>query len=99
MTIEERYHKDPMFCHLVNMFYNAFKLGNLTPTEIREAMHMAMLKYELHHPRPTVIGAELYEQLNQRYRWGGTEKMGFVYDRSKEEEEKKKPPGEEPPNG
>lgn len=56
MSAEERYHRDPLFHELVESLYAAIDNLQLTPTEIREAAMLAMLKYE--QRRPSVYARE-----------------------------------------
>ncbi len=42
----ERYHRDNAFRVLVDSLYYQIHLGNYTPTELREAVILAAIKYE-----------------------------------------------------
>ena len=46
MSVEERYERDPMFHALVMSLMADIEELELTPTEIREAAMLAMLKFE-----------------------------------------------------
>ncbi len=53
----ERYHTDPHFRQLVDMLYVAVEQAQFTPTEIREAVMLAQIKYEEVHIRPLILDA------------------------------------------
>lgn len=53
--VRNRYHTDPFFHQLVDMFRACLEEGRCTPTEIREAAMLAQLMYEERHPRPIVF--------------------------------------------
>lgn len=46
MTPEERYRRDPAFHHLVDVLFQQIMVSNFTPTELREAVMLAAIKYE-----------------------------------------------------
>ncbi len=46
MSVEERYHRDPMFHSVVTALEAAIMNLNLTPTEIREAATYAAIRVE-----------------------------------------------------
>lgn len=50
-----RYKEDPVFANLVDILYNAICEYDYTPTELREAAHMAAIKYETLHIKPIII--------------------------------------------
>lgn len=59
-AIEERYANDPVFHALVEHIYHflcaSYKDGaQFTPTEVREAVFLATLKYEQTHTRPFLL--------------------------------------------
>lgn len=43
---EHAYRNDPIFRALVDMLYRAFRDGTYTPTDVRQAMVMASVKFE-----------------------------------------------------
>ena len=51
INVRDRYFKDPAFAALVDNLYVHIAKGDFTPTEIREAAMVAMMKYEDYHPR------------------------------------------------
>ena len=60
LPVDERYHRDPVFRHLVDSLYafvvETHQIGNIyTPTELREAMMCAMTKYEYTHVRSLLV--------------------------------------------
>jgi len=52
MSPEERFSKDPNFSMLVRMLYEQIQMAQFTPTELREAVTLACIQYEIHNPRP-----------------------------------------------
>lgn len=48
---DERYYQDPEFRALVDLLYYHIKDAKLTPTEIREAVLLAQIKYEMQNPQ------------------------------------------------
>lgn len=52
MTAEERYTRDPHFHALVHQLYDLLIGARFTSTELREALILALIKYEREHPRP-----------------------------------------------
>lgn len=59
LTPEERYHRDPMFHALVDMFRGAIMNADYTPTEIREAAMLACIIVERYRPaRPIFLDRE-----------------------------------------
>jgi hypothetical protein len=46
LTPQERYHRDPQFHHLVDTLFQQIIVSNFTPTELREAVMLAAIKYE-----------------------------------------------------
>lgn len=54
-TVEERYHRDPMFRVLVDTLYMQIVQARYTPTEIREAAMLAQIRYEERTIRPMII--------------------------------------------
>jgi hypothetical protein len=55
LSAEARYREDPVFATLVDMMYHAICQHDYTPTELREAAHMAAIKYEMNHVRSIFI--------------------------------------------
>lgn len=53
----ERYHTDAHFRQLVDMLYIAVEQAQFTPTEIREAVMLAQIKFEELHIRPLIVEA------------------------------------------
>lgn len=49
---ETRYHNDPMFHTLVDTLYYHMREAKYTPTELREACHLAACMYEMYHVKP-----------------------------------------------
>jgi predicted RNA-binding protein associated with RNAse of E/G family len=52
MKIRERYQNDPIFRVMVDSLVNAIEIGQITPTEAREAAMLAQIMYESRHLRP-----------------------------------------------
>jgi len=52
---EERYQRDPVFSALVKVLLSHIEAGNYTPTELREACHLAACMYEWTHVRPMLM--------------------------------------------
>jgi len=50
-TIFERYESDPQFHALVDQFTHFIDNCEFTPTELREACHVAAIKWEMTHAR------------------------------------------------
>lgn len=48
-SAEERYLKDPIFSSLVRVIEHHLEAGQFTPTEAREAVHLATLRFEQNH--------------------------------------------------
>lgn len=46
LTPRERYHRDPAFHRMVDLFVSLIDKAEFTPTEIREAAMLAQIKYE-----------------------------------------------------
>jgi hypothetical protein len=55
----DRYATDPVFRSLVDLFYNHLVHGNFTPTEAREALHLAMCKIQDRFPRQNIFEKQL----------------------------------------
>lgn len=49
-TPEERYLTDPVFAKLTDHFFMLFETNQTTPTEIRDAAMLALLKVEQRNP-------------------------------------------------
>lgn len=60
---DKRYRDDMQFKSLVDTLYAMISRLDFTPTEIREAAMLAQLKYELDHPRPITLSADLMREL------------------------------------
>lgn len=54
----ERYRSDVMFRTIVDQLYILIEQAQYTPTEIREAVMLAQIKYEELHVRPLIIEAD-----------------------------------------
>jgi hypothetical protein len=52
---QERYHSDPMFHTIVDLLFVHMRESKYTPTELREACHLAACMYEEKHVRPMFI--------------------------------------------
>ncbi len=50
-----RYENDVQFKTLVSLLYCEIERGSYTPTELREACHLAACMYEERHVRPMLI--------------------------------------------
>jgi len=53
--VEERYHNDATFHVLVDTFYYHMREAKYTPTELREACHLAACMYEMYHVKPMFV--------------------------------------------
>lgn len=51
MSAQERYHRDPVFHTLVDTLFVHIREAMYTPTELREACHLAAVMYENYHVR------------------------------------------------
>lgn len=58
MTPQDRYHRDPMFRHLVDVLEHQIREAHYTPTEIREAAMLAQIRYESTNVRYHIIRDE-----------------------------------------
>lgn len=60
----DRYLTDPVFKSVVDYLYLLVDYAYMTPSELREAVILAVTKYELTHMRPMVFapGDEFYEE-------------------------------------
>lgn len=54
LTPEERYHRDPLFRSLVDVITHYIASCTFTPTELREAVILAAIRYERVATRPVV---------------------------------------------
>ncbi len=52
---QERYHRDAAFHALVDVLFVHMRESNYTPTELREACHLAACMYEAKHVHPLFI--------------------------------------------
>lgn len=52
---DRRYHTDPQFRTLVDTLRIQIEAGHYTPTELREACHLAACMYEYEHIRPILV--------------------------------------------
>lgn len=55
MSAHQRWQTDPAFHALVDMLYYHMREAKYTPTELREACHLAACMYEEMHVRPMFI--------------------------------------------
>lgn len=62
-AVEERYARDIEFAALVDAIYNMIVTLKTTPTEVREAVMLAQLKYEMRFPRPIVFSPDLLREI------------------------------------
>jgi len=53
--VDIRYKDDPAFHVLVDTLYSLIDQSQYTPTELREACHLAACMYEWKHVRPLLI--------------------------------------------
>lgn len=53
----ERYHHDAAFRNLVDTLYMLIEQATFTPTEVREAVMLAQIKFEELHIRPLIVEA------------------------------------------
>ena len=58
LTPEKRYSRDVHFRSLVDNLYMAIHQAKYTPTELREAVILAAIMYDQHHPRPSIFWDE-----------------------------------------
>ena len=56
--LEERFLNDPAFHKAVDAFEIILGDGLLTPTELRDAVFLAAIRYDLRNPKPLIIDAE-----------------------------------------
>jgi hypothetical protein len=56
LLAQERYMRDPMFKTLVDQLFHQLSLSNYTPTELREAVMLAAVRYESMTIRPMFYG-------------------------------------------
>ena len=62
----ERYMRDPEFKNLVDTIYHFMETLQLTPTEIREAVGLAAVKFESLNIRPILLSKEEISKYNLR---------------------------------
>ena len=55
MTPQERYNRDPQFRTLVDMLTHQIIECRYSPTELREAAILAVIRHETIHARPTFL--------------------------------------------
>lgn len=58
LSAMDRYHRDPVFRSLVDALYSHIAAANFTPTELREACHLAAVQYESIYIRPMYIARD-----------------------------------------
>lgn len=63
----DKYLSDPKFQMLVDYMHHMIKRAEFTPTEIREAAMLAMIKYDLENPRPVLMSPEFMEKLSKGF--------------------------------
>ena len=54
-TADARYKSDPQFAMVVNVLRSYMEQAHYTPTELREACHLAACMYEWEHVKPLMI--------------------------------------------
>ena len=54
-SVDQRYRNDAVFKMLVDTLYYHIEQARYTPTELREACHLAACMYEEKHVRPMMI--------------------------------------------
>lgn len=65
---DDRMRNDPLFAALVKQLEAAIQQGQFTPSEIREALLVAQVKYEMEHPRPITFSPSLTMELEYMMR-------------------------------
>ncbi len=55
LSPERRYFTDPIFKTLVDVLHAHIKEAKFTPTELREACHLAACMYEERYVRPLLV--------------------------------------------
>lgn len=63
---DDRMRNDPKFAALVKQLEAAIQFGDFTPSEIREALLLAQIRYEMTNPRPITFSRELTNELEFR---------------------------------
>lgn len=72
---DERYRRDPAFKQLVDMLYMFFKKAEFSPTELREAVMLAQIKYEQHQsPRPIFFSTQLLQEMGLKKQYNHFER-------------------------
>jgi len=54
LTAEERYQSDPEFHSLVDLIYQFIEKTQFTPSELREAVMLAAIRYEMTRTYPSM---------------------------------------------
>ena len=62
---DELYKSDPNFAMLVDHLYALIKKGEYAPIEIRQAVMLAMIKYDLQTAKPVLMSPEFIEKLRR----------------------------------
>lgn len=65
-TPEEKYHLDPQFHQLVDMLENFIVEADFAPSELREAVVLAAINYELKRPRTIRLTEDEYKQWREK---------------------------------
>jgi len=60
----EKYTNDPEYHHLVNLLESLIEKAQFTPSELREAIILASINYEMRHVRINTINPRLLDALN-----------------------------------
>lgn len=63
MSVFDRYRSDAAFHELVDLLWAMLEKSEFTPTELREACHIAACKYEMTHIRPIVFTREEWDKI------------------------------------
>lgn len=63
---DDRMRNDPFFASLVKQLEAAIEFGDFTPSEVREALLLAQMRFEMNHPRPITFSPDLMRELEFR---------------------------------
>lgn len=63
-TPEQKYRDDPMYRHLVDMLEAQIHAANYTPSEMREAVILASINYEMRRVMPRAFPSGVESALN-----------------------------------
>ena len=58
--LRRRYQNCPVFRRLVDTFERSLEEAEVTPSELRDAVILAAIHYDLRHPRPFIVDARSY---------------------------------------